>query len=132
LLANILLSISRTAEAVAEAEREPDGEWREAALLFALDGAGRKVDADRAIALYELKHADNAGRIAAFYACRHDAERAVQWLRSFAAKHEGEYHDLPYAEACFKNIESDTRYQALHQKMKAGSPRPPPMTSPRA
>ena len=124
LLANILLSTGRTAEAVTEAEREPDAEWRETALLFALDASGRKVDADRAIAAYELKHAAEAGRIAAFYACRHDAERAIQWLRTFAAKHEGEYRDLPYAEACFENVESDTRYQALHRKMKADSPKP--------
>jgi hypothetical protein len=36
----------------------------------------------------------------------------------FAAKLEGEYHDLPYAEACFKNVESDSRYKALRQKIK--------------
>jgi transcriptional activator of cad operon len=125
LLANILLSTNKMAEAVAEAEREPDAEWRETALLFALDAAGRKGDADRAIAVYELNHADNPGRIAAFYACRHDAERAIPWLKTFAAKHEGEYHDLPYAEACFKNVESDARYQALRRKMKAESPKPP-------
>jgi TolB-like protein/DNA-binding winged helix-turn-helix (wHTH) protein len=43
LLANILLSTHKAAEAVAEAEREPDAEWRETALLFALDAAGRKT-----------------------------------------------------------------------------------------
>ena len=70
LLANILLSTHKATEAVAEAEREPDAEWRETALLFALDAAGRKSDADRAIAAYELKHAaDDPGGIAAFYAC---------------------------------------------------------------
>ncbi len=129
LLANILLSTNKPTEAVAEAEREPDAGWRETALLFALDAAGRKVDADRAIAMYELNHADKPGRIAAFYACRHDAERAIQWLGSFAARHEGEYHDLPYAEACFNNVESDPRYQALQRKMKTESSKPPPATS---
>ena len=43
LLANILLSTNKATEAVAEAEREPDAEWREAVVLFALEAAGRKV-----------------------------------------------------------------------------------------
>jgi TolB-like protein/DNA-binding winged helix-turn-helix (wHTH) protein/Tfp pilus assembly protein PilF len=124
LLAYILLSTNKTTGAVAEAEREPDAGWRETALLFALDAAGRKGDADRAIAVYELNHTDDPGRIAAFYACRHDVERSIQWLRNFAAKRQGEYHDLPYAEACFRYLESDTRYQALQQEMKAESPSP--------
>jgi serine/threonine-protein kinase len=119
LLANILISTHKAVDAVAEAEREPDAEWRETALLFALDAAGRKGDADRAIAAYELKYADDdPGGIAAFYACRQDTERAIQWLRSFVAKHGGEYHDLPNREACFKNVESDSRYKALRQKKK--------------
>ncbi|MGC2459885.1 MAG: tetratricopeptide repeat protein [Steroidobacteraceae bacterium] len=125
LLANILLSTDKSVEAVAEAEREPDPEWRAMVLPFALDAAGRKSDADRAIAAYELKYADDdPGGIAAFYACRHDTERAIQWLRSFVAKHEGEYHDLPNREACFKNAESDARFQALQRQMKAENPKP--------
>jgi transcriptional activator of cad operon len=118
LLANILISTHKAAEAVAEAEREPDAEWRTTVLPFALDAAGRKNDADRAIAVYELKYADDSEGIAAFYACRHDAERAIQWLRSFAAKHAGEYHDLPNREACFRNVESDARYQTLQRHMR--------------
>ncbi len=119
LLANILLSTHKAAEAVAEAEREPDAEWRETALLFALDAAGRKSEADRAIAAYELKYADDdPSGIAAFYACRHDTERTIQWLSRFVAKHQGEYHDLPNREACFQNVESDSSYKAWRQKLK--------------
>ncbi len=118
-LANILLSTHKAAEAVAEAEREPDAQWRETALLFALDAAGRKGDADRAIVAYELKHAeDDPGGIAAFYACRHDAERSIQWLNRFLATHQGEYHDLLNREACFQNVESDPSYKAWRQKLK--------------
>jgi TolB-like protein/DNA-binding winged helix-turn-helix (wHTH) protein/Tfp pilus assembly protein PilF len=124
LLANILISTHKAAEAVAEAEQESDAEWRAIALSFALDAAGRKRDADRAIAVYELKYADDSAGIAAFYACRHDTERAIQWLRSFVAKHEGEYHALPNREACFKNVESDARYPALQRQMKAENPQP--------
>jgi TolB-like protein/DNA-binding winged helix-turn-helix (wHTH) protein/Tfp pilus assembly protein PilF len=119
LFANILVSTHKAAEAVTEAEREPDAEWRETALLFALDAAGRKSEADRAIAAYELKYADNdPGGIAAFYACRHDTGRTIEWLSRFLAKHPGEYHDLPNREACFKNVESDSSYKAWRQKLK--------------
>jgi tetratricopeptide (TPR) repeat protein len=119
LLANILLSTHKAAEAVAEAELEPDAGWRETALLFALDAAGRKSDADRAITAYELKYGDDdPGGIAAFYACRQDTKLTIQWLSRFVAKHQGEYHDLPNREACFKNVESDPSYKALRKKLK--------------
>lgn len=119
LLANILVSTHKAAEAVAEAEQEPDAEWRETALLFALDAAGRRTEADRAIAAYELTYADaDPGGIAAFYACRHDTERTIQWLSRFVAKHQGEYHGLPDREACFKNVESDSSYRSWRQKLK--------------
>ncbi len=119
LLANIMVSTHKATEAVAVAEREPDAEWRETTLLFALDAAGRRTEADRAIAAYELKYADDyPGGIAAFYACRHDTERTIQWLNRFVAKHQGEYHDLPNREACFKNVESDSSYKAWRQKLK--------------
>jgi transcriptional activator of cad operon len=119
LFANILVSTHKAAEAVTEAEREPDAEWRETALLFVLDAAGRKSEADRAIAAYELKYADDdPGGIAAFYACRHDTQRTIQWLSRFLEKHQGEYHDLPNREACFKNVESDSSYKASRQKLK--------------
>jgi TolB-like protein/DNA-binding winged helix-turn-helix (wHTH) protein/predicted TPR repeat methyltransferase len=129
LLANTLLLTNKATEAVAEAEREPDAALREAVMLFALDAAGRKGDADRAIAAYELNHTDDPGRIASFYACRHDVERSIKWLRSFAANRQGEYHDLLYAEACFKILESDVRYQALQRKMKAEGHSLPRVTS---
>jgi serine/threonine-protein kinase len=119
LLANILLSSHKAAEAVGEAEQEPDAGWRETALLFALDAAGRKGEADRAIAAYELKYADDdPGGIAAFYACRHDTQRAIQWLSRLVAKHQGEYHDLPNREACLISLESDSSYKAWRQKLK--------------
>jgi TolB-like protein/DNA-binding winged helix-turn-helix (wHTH) protein/Tfp pilus assembly protein PilF len=120
LLANALLSTHKAAEAVAEAEQEPDAQWRDGALLFALEAAGRNSDADRAIAAYELKYADtDPGAIAAFYACRHDTQRTIQWLSRFHATYQGEYHDVPNREACIHNVESDASYKAWRQTLKA-------------
>jgi hypothetical protein len=105
---------------VAEAEQEPDAQWRDGALLFALEAAGRNSDADRAIAAYELKYADtDPGAIAAFYACRHDTQRTIQWLSRFHATYQGEYHDVPNREACIHNVESDASYKAWRQTLKA-------------
>jgi TolB-like protein len=118
-LANMLLADHKPVEAVAEAEAEPDADWREETLPFALDAAGRRSDADRAIAVFELKHADGgAGEIAAFYACRHDVDRAVHWLGVLAARNSGAYDGFPYRRACFKNLESDSRYAALRERLK--------------
>ena len=90
-----------------------------ARLAAALDAAGRKSEADRATAAYELKYADDdAGGIAAFYACRRDTERTIQWLSRFREKHQGEYHDLPNREACLKSLESDSSYTAWRHKLK--------------
>jgi len=118
-LANMLLADHKPVEAIAEAEAEPDADWREETLAFALDAAGRRSDADRAIAVFELKHADDdAGEIAAFYACRHDVDRAVHWLEVFAASKSGAYDGFPYRRACFRNLEADSRYAALRERLK--------------
>jgi transcriptional activator of cad operon len=95
LFANALLSMNKPLEAIAEAQREPDAQWRQLTLSIALDAAGRKSDADREITVYELQFADDyPNEIALFYACRHDAGRAIQWFRRFAEKHVGEFNTL--------------------------------------
>jgi TolB-like protein/DNA-binding winged helix-turn-helix (wHTH) protein len=119
MLANILLADHKPTEAVAEADAEPDADWRAETLPFALDAAGRRSDADRAIAAFELTNADDgAGEIAAFYACRHDADRALKWLQAFAARKPEKYDSFAYRRDCFGNVRSDPRFQALRQELK--------------
>jgi TolB-like protein/DNA-binding winged helix-turn-helix (wHTH) protein/Tfp pilus assembly protein PilF len=119
LYANVLLSAHKAVAAVDEAEREPDPQYRQLTLAIAFDAAGRKSDAEQEVAAYESLHAaDDPGEIAVFYACRNDADRAIEWLRKFAAKHVGEFASLPNRIACFKNIESDSRYLALEQEVR--------------
>jgi TolB-like protein len=118
MLANILLTNHKAVDAVTEAEAEPDADWREQTLPFALDAAGRRSDADRAIAAYQRKHADDAGEIAAFYACRHDADRSIHWLETFAAQHSGAYDSFAYRRECFRNLASDARYRPLRERLK--------------
>jgi tetratricopeptide (TPR) repeat protein len=119
LLANILISTGKKTEAVSEAEREPEAEWRAVVLPFALQAAGRRSDADQAIAQYELKYGTDAEGLSAFYACRGDTDRAIRWLSDFAAKSVAEYRDLPNREACFRNVAWSGRYQALERQIRS-------------
>jgi tetratricopeptide (TPR) repeat protein len=125
LYANVLLSVNRPIDAVAEAERESDPHIRQLALPLALDAAGRKKDADREIAVLELQAPDeSASEIAVFYACRHDTDRAIEWVKRYAAKRAGPIYTLPNRMVCLKNIESDPRYQALQKQMREQSAAP--------
>jgi tetratricopeptide (TPR) repeat protein len=119
LLANILISTGKTTEAVSEAEREPEAEWRAVVLPFALQAAGRRSDADQAIAQYELKYGADAEGLAAFYACRGDSDRVIRWLTDFTAKSVAQYRELPNREACFRNVASNGRYQVLERQIKS-------------
>jgi Tfp pilus assembly protein PilF len=119
MLSIILLTDHQPAAAVAEAEAETDVEWREETLPFALDAAGRKADADRAIATFESKHMDEgAGVIAEFYACRADVDRAVRWFSTWAARHTDDFDDFNYRKECFANVDADLRFKPLRRRIK--------------
>ena len=62
----------------------------EESLPFALDAAGRRSDVDW----------------------------AVQWLGAFAAKNSGAYDGFAYRKACCKNLEADSHYAALPERLK--------------
>jgi TolB-like protein/Tfp pilus assembly protein PilF len=112
LLGDVLRVKGEPAAAFEETERETDDLWRESFLPFALEALGRKSDADKALANFEKKYsARHPFPMAAFYACRKDADRAFAWLDRF-----WEQHDLDGESgrpACFKNLESDPRYKAF-------------------
>jgi len=116
-LAHILVGNHKPAEAVEQAERETDPQFRMTILPFALDAAGRRSEADRAIADYDAAY---LGRDPAatwintmFYACRRDGERAIQWLSRFAAEHNGVHPTPPEQEECERFLQSDPRFPAL-------------------
>ena len=116
--ANMLLSANKPAEAVAEAEREPDTNYRQIALPVALDAAGRTADAERAIAVVERDYGDKeALEIAVFYACRRDADRAIAWLTRWVASGGTDLRTLPNRVACLASLDPDPRYQALKRQM---------------
>jgi transcriptional activator of cad operon len=124
-LAVALLTNHKPAEAVAESEREPDPQYRLTVRPIALDAAGRKKDAEQDLAELKLRYGEeNADWVALFYACRHDSDAAIQWLRTYLARHKRLLGYQPYLMNCFNSLGEDPRYQELRRHMKASEKAP--------
>jgi TolB-like protein/tetratricopeptide (TPR) repeat protein len=128
MLGDVLLAKGDPAAALAEIEREADNLYRETSVPFALDALGRKSEADTEIMRLENKYPAQvtAFYIAEFWACRKDADRAIQWLDRSSSFGLGLW-DVSALGFCLKNLESDPRYKALLRKDAAGAAgqRPP-------
>jgi hypothetical protein len=123
-LAIALLTDHRPVEAVAESEQEPDPQYRAMLLPIALDAAGRHDEAARELTELKLRYGEEkADWVGLFYACRHDADPALQWLRVYIEKHTrwGQYQ--PYLRDCLRILEHDARYQALERQMELANAR---------
>jgi len=119
-LAVVLLTNHKAAEAVAESEREPDPQYRLMVRPIALDAVGRKKDAEQELAELKQRYGEeNADWIALFYACRHDSDAAIQWLRTYLARHKRLLGYQPYLMNCFNSLGEDPRYQEIRRQMKA-------------
>lgn len=119
-LAVALLTDHKPAEAVAESEREPDPQYRLMVRPIALDAAGRNKDAEQELAELKLRYGEeNADWVALFYACRHDSNDAIQWLRTYLARHKRLLGYQPYLMNCFNNLAEDPRYQEIRRQMKS-------------
>lgn len=118
-LAIALLTNHKPADAVAEAVREADPQYRLMLLPIVLDAAGRRSDAELELKELKVRYGEQNGDwVAIYYACRNDADSAVKWLQTYAARHREltPYH--PYLRACLDNLEPDSRYQELKRQLK--------------
>ncbi len=116
-LAVALLTDHKPAEAVAESEREPDPQYRLMLRPIALDAAGRNKDATQDLAQLKLRYGEEkADWIALFYACRHDSNDAIQWLRIYLARHKRLLEYQPYLMNCFNNLAEDPRYLEIRRR----------------
>jgi hypothetical protein len=85
-----------------------------------LDAAGRNKDAEQKLAELKLRYGEeNADWVALFYACRHDSDDAIYWLRSYLARHTRLLAYQPYLMNCFNNLAGDLRYQQIKRQMKS-------------
>jgi TolB-like protein/Flp pilus assembly protein TadD len=116
LFASVLLLNGEAEAALAETERETDDLFKQGAMPFVLDALGRTGEANMEIKKLETKYgALRPISIADFYACRNDADRAIEWLgRGFRENNTQYLYGFP---SCLKNLKADPRYKALLQKM---------------
>jgi TolB-like protein len=119
-LAVALLTNHKPAEAVAESEREPDPQYRLMVRPIALDAAGRNRDAEQELAELKVHYGEeNADWVALFYACRHDSDAAIQWLRTYLARRKRLVRYQPYLMNCFNSLRDDPRYQEIRRQTNA-------------
>ena len=118
LLGSIHFMQSKPEEALAEMQKESDPGWRVQGLALAYHAAGKKKEADAALAEY-IKEFQNDGafQIAEIYAYRGEINKAFEWLeRAYKLRDVG--LSQMKGDPVLRNIEKDPRYSAFLQKMK--------------
>jgi TolB-like protein/Flp pilus assembly protein TadD len=116
-LAKTLLALGRPDEALAMARQEPEESNRLDILPIALDGAGRRVEADKALATLATRYGDtDAYFVAMTYASRGETDRALEWLDRAYRQHENGLVEIT-GERLFKKLAGDSRYKAFLRKM---------------
>jgi TolB-like protein/DNA-binding winged helix-turn-helix (wHTH) protein/Flp pilus assembly protein TadD len=111
-----LLAQGRASEALQEMRKEDDATIRRDGTMLALDALGRTHEAEHVVAQQAKEPGSTAANIAAFYACRKDADRAFIWMeRAFAQR--DYYLTNIDGDFCFKNLTADPRYKPFLRKM---------------
>jgi TolB-like protein/DNA-binding winged helix-turn-helix (wHTH) protein/tetratricopeptide (TPR) repeat protein len=111
-----LLAQGRNSESLEEMQKEDDVILRGNGTMLALDGLGRAKEAERVVAEQEKHSAEASANIAAFYACRKDADRAFVWLERAYVQRDYYITNIS-GDYCFKNLKSDARYKPFLRKM---------------
>jgi TolB-like protein/DNA-binding winged helix-turn-helix (wHTH) protein len=110
-LAIALLTDHKLADAVTQSEREPDLQYRLRVWPITLDAAGHKADAEQKLSELKQRYPhESADWIALFYACRHDNNDAIAWLRVYLARHSRLLAYQPYLMDCLNSLTGDPRY----------------------
>jgi Tfp pilus assembly protein PilF len=122
-----LLSRHSAQAALDEMEREHSPTYRQAGLPLALDTLGRRIEADRELAVVEQRWGDGmAYQISYVYAARNDVDHAIYWLERAYQQQDGGLLSMKY-DPMLTNVEHDLRYKALLRKMNLPEyPRRPP------
>lgn len=115
-LSKTLLLMSRSDEALAEAQKEDDEERRLEALALVYWALHRRADADAALGALESKHAaTDSLDIATVHAYRGEVDAAVSWLeRAYA---ESGNMIIVKTDPLLQNLRGDSRYEALLGKL---------------
>jgi TolB-like protein/Flp pilus assembly protein TadD len=114
----IYLAQSKPEEALAEMQKEHEPAWRGQGLALAYHAAGKKKEADAALADYIEKYQNDAAyQIAEIYAYRGETDKAFEWLERAYKQRDGGLAEMK-GDPLLRNIEHDPRYLPFLQKMK--------------
>ena len=114
----VYLAQSKTEEALAEIQKEPEPLWGGQGLALAYYALGKKEKADAALSDYIKEFQNDAAfQIAEIYAFRGETDKAFEWLeRSYKQRDSG--LSGMKVDPLLRTIEKDPRYRAFLQKMK--------------
>ena len=117
-LGRLYLAQSKKEEAIAEMKKEPDSFWREQGLALAYFAAGKKKDADAALAhcIKEFQN-DSAFQIAEIYGYRGEIDKAFEWLERAYKQRDTGLADIK-CNPLLRSLHSDPRWSTFLQKMK--------------
>jgi Tfp pilus assembly protein PilF len=117
LLVRICLAQGKAEEALAEIQKEPEPLWRGLGLALAYHAAGKKKEADAALADFVGKyHDDSAFQIAEVYAYRGEIDNAFEWLERAYKQRDAGLAEMK-GDPLLRNLERDPRYKAFLKKL---------------
>jgi tetratricopeptide (TPR) repeat protein len=118
LLGRVYLAQSKLPEALAEMQQEPDPIWRGQGLALAYHAAGKKKEAEDALAAFIEKYQDVAAfQVAEIYAYLGEKDKAFEWLERAYKQRDAGLSEMK-GDPLLRNLESDPRYTAFLKKMK--------------
>jgi tetratricopeptide (TPR) repeat protein len=114
----IYLARSKPFEALAEMQKEPEPVYAKQGMALAYYAAGKKKEADIALADYIAEFQNDAAfQIAQIYAFRGEKDKAFEWLERAYKQSDSGLITIK-GDPLLRNIEKDPRYTAFLQKMK--------------
>ncbi len=112
-----LLAEGQPAAALAVMQKETDEANRQYGLAIANEAAGRRPDADQALAFLESRYADKkAEAIASVYACRKELDKSFAWFDRAYQQREVALISIRF-DPCIKSLQTDRRYKSLVSKL---------------
>jgi serine/threonine-protein kinase len=104
-------------DALAQMEQETDPMNRLLGLTLVYHKMGDQQESDAALqGLVERYQVGSSFQIAEAYACRGEPDNALRWLQTAYDRHDSGLAGIKIA-WCFRNIQSDARYQRFLRKM---------------
>ena len=109
---------SQPEKALTELQKEPEPFWRLYGLALAYHAAGKKKEADMALAEMIEKHQDvGAIQIAEVHSYRGEIDPAFEWLERAYTQRDGGLSEIK-GDPLLKNLERDPRWTVFLKKMK--------------